>query len=361
MALLELHNLTKSFGRPAVREVSLSLDHGDVLCLLGPSGCGKTTLLRMIAGLETPDHGRVFFDGADVTDLPPQKRNFGLMFQEFALFPHKNVRDNIAFGLEMQQASPREQADRTGEMMALMGIADLAGRDVASLSGGERQRVALARSLAPRPRLLMLDEPLGALDRALRERLLVEIRTILKQLAITAVFVTHDQSEALAGADRIGVMNRGRLEQVDSPERLYFKPRTEFTARFLGFRNLVPGRIAADGAIETDLGRFRPDALPESTAQADQTDNQATLVIRPEAARLGQGRNDETTIAGRVERRLFTGRGYQVELIAQPGDRELVFDLANDNPPPAVGESIELAVNPAGLAVIVAKDREAGA
>ena len=210
MPLLQLHQLSKFFtGTLAVQNISLSLDQGQILCLLGPSGCGKTPLLRLIAGLEIPDAGRIFFAGKDISTTPPHRRDFGLMFQEFALFPHKSTGQNVAFGLQMKCEADVES--RVREMLELVGLAGFTERDINSLSGGERQRVALARSLAPNPRLLMLDEPLGSLDRALRERLMLEIRQILKTVGLTAIYVTHDQTEAFAVADRIGVMNQGHL------------------------------------------------------------------------------------------------------------------------------------------------------
>jgi len=352
VSLLELNGLSKSYGRFALEEVRLGLDRGEVLCLLGPSGCGKTTLLRLVAGLEAPDKGRVFFDGLDVTDLPPQKRSFGLMFQEYALFPHKNVFDNVAFGLRMKKWSGEETRRRTGRMLDLVGISGLAKRDVASLSGGERQRVALARSLAPQPRLLMLDEPLGSLDRALRERLLPEIRAILKNLETTAIFVTHDQSEALAVADKIAVMSRGRLVQVAGPEELYLHPKTEFVARFLGFQNLLPGRVTAGGGVETRLGVFHPPGLEALEGE------EVTLVLRPEGGRLAgpdQAPGPSPLISGRVAGRLFTGQSFRVRVALDElvdGGEELVFDLANETPPPDLGRPISLTLGPAGLVVV---------
>ena len=280
MPLLELQNLSKSYDGPAVRGVSLGVEQGQILCLLGPSGCGKSTLLRMVAGLETPDQGRVFFEGQDLTQAPPQKRNFGLMFQEFALFPHKNVFDNVAFGLEMKKLPQTQLELRVEMMLELMGIADLARRNVENLSGGERQRVALARSLAPEPRLLMLDEPLGSLDRALRERLLREIRGILNKMNTTAIFVTHDQSEALAIADQVAVMNAGRLEQTAPPEALYLSPANRFVAGFLGFSNFVSGQVSDEGAALTPLGAIK---APLGDMQPGQA---VVLVLRPEGASL---------------------------------------------------------------------------
>jgi ABC-type Fe3+/spermidine/putrescine transport system ATPase subunit len=355
MALLELQGLHKRFESPAVAGVDLSMGRGEILCLLGPSGCGKTTLLRLVAGLETPDAGRVIFDGKDVTDVKPHCRNFGLMFQEFALFPHKNVFENVAFGPRMQNDSPETVRGRTNEMLELVGLTDLALRNVADLSGGERQRVALARSLAPRPRLLMLDEPMGALDRALRERLLEEIRVILKTLAMPAIFVTHDQSEAMAMADRIAVMNDGRLEQVDRPEALYDRPRSLFVARFVGFQNFLPGRITGDGGVETRLGRFFPARSTGGKGAA------VTLVLRPEGARIyrdGTVNERNPLIEGVLVARRFAGAGYRVKVAVD--DRvQFVFTVPANPRPPAEGETIRMQTRSSQLVVIAQEDKSA--
>ena len=348
MALIELKHLSKTFALPAVQDITLSLEKGRILCLLGPSGCGKTTLLRMIAGLEQPDRGQVIFRGIDITEQAPHLRQFGFMFQEFALFPHKSVFENVAFGLRMQDKKESEIQQRTKSMLALVGLSELGHRRVDEISGGERQRVALARSLAPEPRLLMLDEPLGSLDRALRERLMLEIRTILKKLKITAIFVTHDQSEALTVADTIAVMNQGRIEQLDPPEQLYLKPKTLFVARFLGFRNLLPGITAPGGGIETELGRVYPEEKTNAGGR------RVTLVIRPEAARPTDGaaaKDNERRMEGRIVTRLFTGQSYRITVKPDRGP-ELTFDLPNDSPPPAAGETIQLALVPNKMVII---------
>lgn len=348
MALLELIRLSKAFDGPAVQDVTLSLQRGHILSLLGPSGCGKTTLLRLVAGLEQPDSGQVVFNGRDLTEHPPHLRQFGLMFQEFALFPHMNVSENVAYGLRMQHQSRRRIQDRTEEMLGLVGLADMARRNVSDLSGGERQRVALARSLAPKPRLLMLDEPLGALDRALRERLMLDIRRILNALEMTAIFVTHDQTEALMVADAVAVMNSGRIEQIDAPESLYLHPRSLFVARFLGFRNLISGMVTTAGAVRSKLGLLHPAGL------SGETRGDVTVILRPEGAHL-KGRTPSSPtdlqIAGRVNTRLFTGRSYRTT-IAIDTEIELVFNLPIETPPPQIGEAIHLVVEAAKMVAI---------
>lgn len=310
------------------------------MCLLGPSGCGKTTLLRVIAGLETPDSGAVLFEDREINDVPPHQRGFGLMFQEFALFPHKNVGQNIAFGLQHWPHAQERQA-RVKEMLALVGLTGFAGRDVNSLSGGERQRVALARSLAPGPRLLMLDEPLGALDRALRERLMLEIRQILKGLGLTAIYVTHDQTEAFAVADRVAVMNRGRIEQDASPETVYYQPATPFVAQFLGFTNLLPGQVKTDSQVETLWGEW---SIPQ--AQQYPAGTSVTLLIRPEAASLEA--KGEIVVEGELMASLFRGRFYQITLSA--AGQLLTFEMP-PNDLPAAGSKLKLWLDPTKISL----------
>jgi len=336
MALLELVNLSKSYGPFRVNKVRLALKRGQILCLLGPSGCGKTTLLRLVAGLEKPDSGAVMLDAQDVTDMPAHKRHFGMMFQELALFPHKSVFENVAFGLRMLRQSPEQILKRTQEMLDLVGLASLAQRDVGDLSGGEQQRVALARSLAPRPELLMLDEALGALDRSLREHLLQEIRSILKQLDVTAIFVTHDQAEALTMGDVVGVMDQGRLIQMDSPQDLYLKPRHPFVARFLGFQNLLSGVVMPGGGVDTEIGKL------DISGKDLKTHEKVTVVIRPEIARQHVGETGNPRyhkIVGTVHRRVFSGQQYRVK-IRVGNETTLAFDLPIAEPPPGIGDEM---------------------
>ncbi len=338
--ILKLYQIDKSFtGQPAVSGISFTLDQGQILCLLGPSGCGKTTLLRLLAGLETPDAGQIFFDDQDLAAMPPHRRDFGLMFQEFALFPHKNVGQNVAFGLEMKNEAAI--ADRVEQMLSLVGLAGLEERDVDSLSGGERQRVALARSLAPNPRLLMLDEPLGSLDRALRERLMLQIRQILKQVGLTAIYVTHDQTEALAIADRVMVMNRGRIEQDATPEQLYRQPATPFVAQFLGLTNLLAATCLDNGQAETALGVWPVAACPPPAG------TRVTVLVRPEAASLEP--LADISIQGAVVACLFRGRFYQLTIAV--GDTHLTFELPLTHLPP-LGHPLTLWLNPAAISVM---------
>ena len=262
--ILEVHDLCSRYqGTPLLQNIGFSLVPGEILCLLGPSGSGKTTLLRLIAGLDQEYSGTIIFSGKEISTVAPHKRNFGMMFQEYALFPHKNVLENIAFGLEMQGCRPAERQQRVAAMLQLVGLQELGHRRIDELSGGERQRVALARSLAPEPQLLLLDEPLGSLDRTLRDRLTGEIRSILKKLGVTAIFVTHDQAEAFSIADKIAVLHNGILQQFDTPEVLYRQPRNTTVAAFLGFTNLLQGRLDAQGIFHCPLGPLSITAMPE--------------------------------------------------------------------------------------------------
>lgn len=264
--LLQVEGVSKAYGHEtAVDTLDLTVDAGESLVLLGPSGCGKSTLLRMIAGLETPDSGRILLDGVDITALPPHRRPVNMMFQSYALFPHLTVADNVAFGLRRDGLPKPEIAQRVGDAMTMLEIAKLAGRKPHQLSGGQQQRVALARALVKRPRLLLLDEPLGALDKRLRQQTQAELRKLNRQTGIAFVFVTHDNDEAMALADRIAVMDHGRIRQIDHPRRIYDRPVDKFVASLMAETNLFEAAIdhLADGFVMAQSGsltlRFRPD------------------------------------------------------------------------------------------------------
>src|SRR4051794_37691753 len=243
---VRLERVTKRFGDfAAVREMDLDIPRGQFFTMLGPSGCGKTTTLRMVAGFEEPSEGRVLLDGDDVTDLPPFRRPTNTVFQSYALFPHRSVEQNVAFGLQRQKVDKSEIKRRVAEELERVGLAGEGHRKPAQLSGGQQQRVALARALVNRPAVLLLDEPLGALDLKLRKQLQVELKRIQRDVGITFIYVTHDQEEALTMSDRIAVMNRGVVEQCDVPESVYDRPRTTFVAGFIGVSNLMPGMVVS--------------------------------------------------------------------------------------------------------------------
>ena len=345
MSFLEVRDLNKRYPDGWTLDgVSFTVEEGEIACLLGPSGCGKTTLLRLIAGLEGADSGQVLVQGEQVTSTPPHLRGFGLMFQEYALFPHRNVFGNVSFGLRMAGMDKRAIQEQVAQALDLVGLEGFQGRDVNQLSGGERQRVALARSLAPQPRLLMLDEPLGALDRALRERLLEELPDILKRVGVTTITVTHDQGEAFAIADRVILMDAGRVVQQGTPEEVYRKPASVWVARFLGLDNLLEARVLGEGRLDTALG-----VMEVETAGSWKQGASVTMLVRPEAIRLGNGMMNE--VAGKVTERVFRGSHYQVALEFQ-GDVEIQFDWPYGQPPPALGEQLALWLHPQGLTIV---------
>ncbi|HON39627.1 MAG: ABC transporter ATP-binding protein [Desulfomonilia bacterium] len=350
MAFLQIKDVFKTFGNtPVLRGVSLAMEETQILCILGPSGSGKTTLLRIIAGLEHPDQGSVLFKGRDLRNTRPHLRRFGMMFQEYALFPHLDVSGNIAFGLHMLGLPRSEIEKRTGEMLSLVGLQGLSRRSVSELSGGERQRVALARSLAPYPRLLLLDEPLGSLDRVLREKLLLDLREILRRIGMTTIVVTHDQAEAFAIADTVAVMFRGKISQMDAPESLYRHPANPEIARFLGLNNLVQGRVKNESSIATPLG------LMHVPAHGHERDEEVTVLIRPDAAVILPSDEpappDANVIEGIAHDCLFKGRSYHVEFRTSL-KQALFFDLPQNTPAPASGDRVRLLLSPDAITVL---------
>lgn len=327
--MIKVASVSKSFGdTPILRDVSLHADEGEIVCLLGPSGCGKTTLLRIITGLEVADSGRVTFENRPLDDVPVHRRDFGLMFQDFALFPHKDVAANVAFGLRMKSLPQQQIEVRVTEMLSLVGLAGYEQRRVYDLSGGEQQRVALARSLAPGPRLLMLDEPLGSLDRALREELMNELRAILKRVAVTAIYVTHDQQEAFAIADRVIIMNQGRIVQQGTPQAVYRRPASTWVARFLGLTNLVSGRVKTLDplTVDTALGR-----LTLAKGEEVSVGQEVTVLIHPEAALLYSDcpAPDTDPIPVTVRECSFRGSHYLLAVDHEAGFG-LVFEMVSE-------------------------------
>ncbi|MBN1146626.1 MAG: ABC transporter ATP-binding protein [Anaerolineales bacterium] len=335
MSGLTLHNIHKSFASTrALAGVSFEVAQGEVVAVLGPSGCGKSTLLAIIAGLEAPDQGEVYWNNNSLAGTPPHKRGFGLMFQDFALFPHRNVFDNVAFGLQMERLPPPQIKARVKETLELVGLPSFGKRDVNTLSGGEEQRVALARSLAPRPRLLMLDEPLGSLDRNLRDRLVVELRDILRGSQQTALYVTHDQEEAFVIADRVVVMNEGRVEQSGAPQEIYQRPACAFVARFLGLTNLIAGTIdPARRLVSTAIGDFPLES---------ELSGEVTVLLRPDLVQLNadgpcqlEGAVVETSFRGDICRAVIAVNGLS-----------LAFNLPSSAALPARGERVKVCFDP---------------
>ncbi|MEO8228429.1 MAG: ABC transporter ATP-binding protein [Chloroflexota bacterium] len=321
VAEIRLSSLSKRFSDVrAVDDVSLDIRSGEFFSLLGPSGCGKTTTLRMIGGFESPTAGTIELRGVDVTKAPPDKRPVNMVFQSYALFPHLNVQDNVAFGLRRHGVKGRELKRRVAEGLDLVHLGTYGKRKPNQLSGGQQQRVALARALVNRPNVLLLDEPLGALDLKLRRNLQLELKRIQTEVGITFVYVTHDQEEALTMSDRIAVMNLGKVEQVGLPEELYERPATRFVADFMGTTNLVKGAIwATDGSVATvrfDGG----DSGPASDGQGLKVGQPIEISIRPEAVSIaspGGGRSG--AIQGRVEQSAYLGANVQYQVRSQGG------------------------------------------
>ncbi len=368
---LKAEGIEKSFeGKRVLRGVSLALEAGEILVLLGPSGCGKTTLLRILAGLEEMDNdspaadldqsagrGRLRLNNANLASIPVHQRDFGFLFQDYALFPHKNVVQNVAFGLRMRRWSATRIEARVEQVLSLVGLTGFGNRLIHELSGGEQQRVALARSLAPAPRLILLDEPLGALDRALRERLMLELRQILKQAGgggITAVYVTHDQAEAFAIADRILLMNEGRVEQVGTPAAVYRQPATPFVARFLGMENIINGDVVSVQPllkVQTMIGLLTVTTKDRNMSSIIKSQSM-TLLIRPEAARLlEKGSDDVNVVNGRLTHISFRGR-YQIATI-QVADIELKFEFETAVSLPSLHSLITFSLNPKKLQLLI--------
>jgi thiamine transport system ATP-binding protein len=308
--VLQVEDVTVRFdGKAALDGATLDVADREVVTVLGPSGSGKTTLLRVVAGLQCPDAGRVLLDGVDLAGTPPHRRGIGLVFQDHALFPHRDVSGNVSFGLRMRGDPPEAVAARTAELLELVGLAGFEHRSIGSLSGGEQQRVALARALAPEPRILLLDEPLGSLDRRLRDRLLEDLARLFSELGLTAVYVTHDQTEAFTLGDRVAVMRTGRVVQVATPDELWAQPLDADVARFLGLGNV-----------------------------------EDTEVVRPEAVRVRPAAGDGSGI---VESAVRTGPLVRLVVRLDDGSRLEAVDAAIEHPAP--GDRIDVEIDPAGI------------
>ncbi len=323
--MLEVRNIFKSYeGKPLLNNISFNVGVGETVCLLGASGSGKSTLLLIIAGLVSPDSGQVLFNGQDLANTPPHLRDFGLVFQDYALFPHLDVQDNVAFGLRMRRINQDELARRVANTLDMVNLTGFEKRQVTDLSGGEQQRVALARALAPQPRLLMFDEPLGALDRTLREDLLNEVRMILHRTEIPAIYVTHDQEEAFTIADRLLILHKGVIFREGTPADVWSNPESAFVAGFLGLGNIIRGKYISSSKVETDFGIFNVDC-------PHQTGDKVNLLARPHEIP-----NGPNVIEGVVADVIFQQERFKVTL-----DNGLYFYL---NESPNVGEKISVRV-----------------
>ncbi|MCD4836950.1 ABC transporter ATP-binding protein [Phocea massiliensis] len=346
MSFIQLKNIDVAYDgkKKILNNLCLDIEEGKLISLLGPSGCGKTTTLRVIAGFIEPNGGSFLLNGKDFTKVPIHKRNFGIVFQSYALFPHLTVEENVAFGLKMRKMPQQEIAPKVQEILATVDLADLGKRYPRELSGGQRQRVALARALVVQPELLLLDEPLSNLDAKLRLKMRVEIRELQQKLKITTVFVTHDQEECFSISDKVAVMNGGIIEQYDTPENIYAHPATEFVARFVGFENFFPLEKREDGYYCGDT-RFEIGHLPEREMDAPKG------TIRPDdIVLLEDGSQEENNvIEGTVTVRTYLGKSYQYKVATPFGD--LVANGSNTRTHEA-GERVRLYLPPQKLVVV---------
>jgi len=348
MSFLQIQHLDKSFGTTrVVKDFCLPVEKGEFVSLLGPSGCGKTTVLRMIAGFETPSAGSIEIGGKDVVGLRPNQRNIGMVFQSYALFPNLTVAENVAFGLKVNGLPRAERDARVFEMLRLIGLDAFGGRYPFQLSGGQQQRVALARALAIQPEVLLLDEPLSALDAKIRVSLREEIRSIQRRLGITTIFVTHDQEEALSISDRVVVMNGGIAEQVGPPFEIYNRPATRFVAEFVGTLNLMEAEVLDQdsgrlllGNIEVALGRPVPHG-------------RVTVAMRPEVVSLGRAAGHDLVLEGLIDDVHFLGSVIRIEASLSGG--RVLLDTFNrpDSPPPIPGTTSEFSIRSEDLLVLI--------
>ncbi|MCG6205183.1 ABC transporter ATP-binding protein [Rhodopseudomonas sp. HC1] len=339
---VRIESCGKSFadGTRALQPATLDIARGETLVLLGPSGCGKTTMLRIIAGLEQPDRGgRVLFDGADVTSVPIEKRNVGMVFQSYALFPNMSVAENIGYGLKIRGVAKRERDVRVAELVALTNIAGLEDRRIDQLSGGQRQRVALARAVAIRPAVLLLDEPLTALDAALRDRLRGELDRLLRSLGITTIYVTHDQAEAMALGDRIVVMSKGEIAQIGAPREIYFRPVSRFVAEFVGAANILEAEIAA-GCLRLPGGSLEVAGTESRSRAVAMIRPEIISVVAPDRAKL-TGQVDSVSFIGDRQRVVVSGAAGKPLAIEVPNSIEL-----------RTGDTIGLTVPPEAIRLL---------
>jgi putative spermidine/putrescine transport system ATP-binding protein len=353
MSFIDIRNLNKSYGAATiVPDFDLSIQKGEFVSFLGPSGCGKTTILRMIAGFETVTSGSISIAGRDVTRLPPAKRDVGMVFQAYALFPNMTVAENIGFGLKVAGRNAREISSRVEEMLALIKLPHIADRRPWQLSGGQQQRVALARAIAVKPQVLLLDEPLSALDAKIRVSLREEIRALQRELGITTIFVTHDQEEALSMSDRVVVLSEGRAEQIASPFQIYNHPASRFVASFVGTLNLHEAEV-----VDPRAGRLRLDGRDVSTASPiahRAVGEQVSVALRPEAVVLGPTGGADNLLAGEVEAVSFLGAVVRTRV--RLATQSISLDTFNQptTPPPQIGTAVNIGFRREDLLVLEA-------
>ncbi|MED9822150.1 MAG: ABC transporter ATP-binding protein [Christensenellales bacterium] len=351
--LLSLRHISKSFGEGDVlSDVSLDVHRGEFVTLLGASGCGKTTTLRIVSGLETPDTGEVILNGQDMTALPPEKRPVNTVFQSYALFPHMTVEKNVAYGLKVRGMDKKAQAVRVAEMLELVQMGEYAKRMPAQLSGGQRQRIAIARALAPQPQLLLLDEPLGALDLQLRRQMQLELKRLQKKLGITFIYITHDQEEAINMSDRIAVMRGGRFEQLGTPEEIYDRPATRYVAQFIGRSTILDGRVkCANGfsaVIENANGSFTVDSAHARLTVGETCE----VCVRTERMRASRTPVDGFSLPATVREARYAGGSVLTYAVLHDGTEVVAEGVERMCDAPQPGETVYMHWNPAQAAVI---------
>lgn len=351
MGSVRLENLTKSFKDVvAVDDISLTIEEGEFFSLLGPSGCGKTTTLRMIGGFETPTSGAVYLDEKDVSGQPPYKRDVNTVFQSYALFPHLDVSENVAYGLKRKKVPRAEIATRVTDMLELVDLAGYGARKITQLSGGQQQRVALARALVNRPQVLLLDEPLGALDLKLRKQMQLELKRIQSEVGVTFIYVTHDQDEAMTMSDRIAVMNAGRFEQIGAPQDVYEAPATVFVAGFLGASNLLQGEVVSEGRVKLAAGS----EIQIPGGRLGASSGHVTVGVRPEKLHISDGDRSGNSVDAQVVASTYTGVSTTYSCVTPDGASMLVY-VQNLHAAPEVlaeGANVKLTWDPQHTFVI---------
>ncbi len=345
MAQVSLQNISKDYGQfTALHPLDLEIEKGEFITLLGPSGCGKTTTLRLVAGFLLPTGGKIFIGGKDVTRIPPQKRQIGMVFQDYALFPHLTVRENIAFGLVERGVERARIAARVEELLQLIRLPQVGDRYPGEISGGQQQRVAVARAVAHPPEVLLMDEPLGALDLKLRETMQIEIRSLQQSLGITSIYVTHDQHEAMTMSDRIAIMNNGRIEQIASPQEIYRNPATRFVAEFVGRVNIIDGTIEA-GAGDLSVLRTASGNLKVPAGSGKDGAGARLLAVRPEKIRVVPGPEqaaDENVVRATVTQAMFVGTHWAVD-VRLDGNESWTLNYPDNLDAPQPGTELFLA------------------